>query len=130
MNKRLKVSTDELKTCLFVVMYRDQSPGENVMQYYQHLIASLAGKENKPHERVVELLKYKGMGETRKAIETWNMPRFPISGKDLLEMNVKKGPVFSKALGELRRRWIESDFQMTREELLDTIGEVLSDIRS
>ncbi|XP_053401627.1 uncharacterized protein LOC128557688 isoform X2 [Mercenaria mercenaria] len=126
MNKRLKVSNDELKTCLFIVMYRDQEEGDDLIKHYKHLIARLSGKEKKVVNRVLELFKYKGLHDMISEISEWTPPKYPITGQDLIEKDIKRGPVFAKTLDALRQVWIDSDFQLTREELLEKIDEVIA----
>jgi len=123
------MSNEELCNCLFIVKYRDKEESEDVLKHYQHLIARLSGKEKKVIERVVELLKYKGNEKVANAISAWTPPKLPITGKDLVEQNLSKGPVFAKTLDELRRRWIDSDFQLTYDELKVQITEVVDTIR-
>ncbi|KAL4237558.1 CCA tRNA nucleotidyltransferase 1 [Mactra antiquata] len=129
LQKRLKVSNDELKTCLFIVKYRDSEEGDDLCTYYKHLIARLSGKEKTTRTKVLELLKYKGYNDLREEILAWTLPQLPVNGKDLIIGGVKKGPVFAKTLDRLRIRWIESDFKLTREELLEMVDEVLKEIR-
>lgn len=125
LNQRLKMSNDELKNCLFIVLYRDKPEPEDVLKHYQHLIARLSGKEKKVIEKVVELLKYKGNERIAKAISEWTPPKLPVTGKDLVDHNLKKGPLFARTLEELRRRWIDSDFELSNEELRKQIPEVV-----
>lgn len=129
-NKRLKVSNDELKTCLFAVMYRDRDEGDDLLKYYKHLIAKMSGKEKKVINRVIELFKYKGYNDMMSEIQDWTPPKYPITGQDLIDKEIKRGPVFAKTLDALRTQWIESDFELTREDLLERIDEVMAYIRS
>lgn len=130
-NKRLKVSNDELKTCLFIVMYRDKDDGgDDLIQHYKHLITRLSGKEKKVFDKVLELFKYRGYYDMISEISEWTPPKFPINGQDLIGRDMKKGPIFAKTLEALRNLWIESDFQLTREELLDKIDEVVNHVKS
>lgn len=123
------MSNDELCNCLFIVNYRDHQESADVLKHYQHLIAQLSGKERKVVGRVIELLKYKGNEKVCSAITAWTPPKLPITGKDLIDHQLTKGPVFSKTLDELRRRWIDSDFQLTYEDLKGQISEVVDIIR-
>lgn len=129
-NKRLKVSNDELKTCLFIVTYRDQQEGKDLVQHYKHMVARKSGKEKRVIDQVLELLKYKGYKDLMKEFKDWTPPKYPITGQDLIDKNIKRGPVFSKTLDALRVVWIDSDFKLSREELLDKIDSVMDDIRS
>jgi poly(A) polymerase len=49
-----------------------------------------------------------------------NYPRqeFPITAGDLLERGFTQGPEIGKALARLEQRWVESDYQLGKAELL------------
>ena len=51
-------------------------------------------------------------------IAAWNPPECPVSGHDLLNRGVDKGVVIGQLLGQIERRWVESDFILSKEELL------------
>jgi len=119
-----------MRTCTFVVTYRDLPEGDNLLRHYQHLTARLFPKDNRPKDRVTELLKYKGHTDTLAAIQAWDMPKCPVNGLDLQKLDLRKGPVFAKLLNEVREKWIESDFQSTQEELIEMIPGLLKDIKS
>lgn len=127
--QRLKVSNDELKTCLFVVNYRDCLEGDDPCTYYKQLITRLSGKEKKVINKVLELLKYKNYTDLFNEISEWTPPKFPLTGMDLIARHVKKGPVFAKTLDVLRVRWIDSDFKLSHEDLVAMIDEVLAEVR-
>lgn len=66
---------------------------------------------------VLELLKYNDKREIYDQIIGWEMPKFPITGALLTEHGYngrKVGAIQSK----LRDIWADSNFQMTREELM------------
>jgi poly(A) polymerase len=48
----------------------------------------------------------------------WPIPRFPLSGKDLLARGLKSGPALGRELSRLEDWWIASDFAPDRESLL------------
>jgi poly(A) polymerase/tRNA nucleotidyltransferase (CCA-adding enzyme) len=50
--------------------------------------------------------------------ESWERPKFPLSGKDLVAAGMEAGPEVGKRLKELEERWVESSFVLSREELL------------
>lgn len=56
-----------------------------------------------------------------KRLENWQKPEFPIAGKDLIAAGVEKGKAIGEKLAELEYIWIESDFQMSRDQLLSKI---------
>ncbi len=51
--------------------------------------------------------------------DTWDSPDFPISGQDLLNRGMGAGPDVGTELKRLELIWIESDFEMTRDDLLE-----------
>ena len=50
--------------------------------------------------------------------DQWPIPRFPLTGKDLLARGVKQGPLLGKELGRLEDWWIASDFMADKDDLL------------
>jgi poly(A) polymerase len=50
--------------------------------------------------------------------DRWPIPRFPVSGKDLLSHGLKPGPALGRELDRLEDWWIASDFAADRESLL------------
>ena len=40
----------------------------------------------------------------------WQVPEFPMGGRDIIALGIQAGPDVAKALGEVRRRWIAEDF--------------------
>ena len=58
--------------------------------------------------------------ETLEYCDTWLIAKFPVRGEDLLRLGEKSGPVMGAKLGVMETRWIESDFALSKEELLST----------
>lgn len=50
--------------------------------------------------------------------DRWPIPRFPLTGKDLLARGIKTGPSIGKELDRLEDWWIASDFAEDKESLL------------
>lgn len=51
--------------------------------------------------------------------EAWDTPEFPVKGKDLVERGVTAGPLMGRALKELEQKWVESNFELPKETLLE-----------
>jgi poly(A) polymerase len=49
-------------------------------------------------------------GQWLEPLRSWQRPRLPISGKDLIAMGVPPGPAVSKLLGEVETRWMAAGF--------------------
>lgn len=44
------------------------------------------------------------------SLKGWQVPAFPLGGRDIIALGIQAGPQVAKALGEIRRRWIAEDF--------------------
>lgn len=51
----------------------------------------------------------------------WAVPNFPVSAGDLIAQGFKEGLELGDTLRVLERKWIESDYTLTKEALLQTI---------
>jgi len=51
----------------------------------------------------------------------WHVPTFPVSGHDLMALGIKAGPLLGQTLAKLRHAWAESDFVMSKEDLLKLV---------
>ena len=51
----------------------------------------------------------------------WNSPKFPVSGKDLIAINICPGPEMGRLIARLQTQWIASDFQLSQADLLARI---------
>lgn len=74
------------------------------------------GKEN---VRAALLLTKGDIKEGLDAVETWENPVFPVTGKDLKERGVSAGPEMGNILKQLEKHWQENDFSPGRQALLD-----------
>jgi poly(A) polymerase len=52
-------------------------------------------------------------------LDGWAVVEFPVSAKDLMNRGMKEGPDLGKKLKELEQRWIDSDYTLTKKELLN-----------
>lgn len=130
LNERLKMSTDELKLGLFIVQHRLECFDPDPLRAAQNLMVDTAGKDFKVKDRICELFKYKGDGEMLKAFSAWTMPKFPVTGYDLVAAKVPKGPVFAKTLNELRQLWKESNFSLSKEDLLSHVDDIAEKMKT
>lgn len=56
----------------------------------------------------------------------WFAPHFPLKGKDLLAQGFREGREIGQVLAELERLWEQSDYSLSREELLGHSGHYLA----
>ena len=50
--------------------------------------------------------------------KTWVAPHLPINGRDLLSHGLAQGPDVGAVLRTLEREWVQSGFQLSRDQLL------------
>ena len=55
------------------------------------------------------------------AAEAWERPQMPVTGQDLVDLGFEKGPAVGEALRKLEQKWIDSDFQTNRADLLSSL---------
>lgn len=58
-----------------------------------------------------------------KVASQWKRPSFPLSGKDLQALGISPGPAMGAALNSLEEAWVESNFALTRAQLLEKASE-------
>ena len=49
------------------------------------------------------------------------MPKFPIEGKDVLNLGVIPGPLVGKILQQVEKWWIENEFKPNKKECINKI---------
>ena len=57
-----------------------------------------------------------------KVAADWAPPDFPVSGADLLKAGLSSGPDVGAAMNVLEEAWIDSDFTLTRKQLLEKVA--------
>jgi poly(A) polymerase len=55
------------------------------------------------------------------AAAQWENPRFPLQGRDLLELGVPRGPRVGRILKDIGRWWEDRDYRPTREDCLSEL---------
>jgi tRNA nucleotidyltransferase/poly(A) polymerase len=64
------------------------------------------------------MAKAAGYSRLLDAVNTWQRPDFPVSGRDLVALGHEAGPQLGKALAALEDAWIDARFKPTAAELL------------
>jgi tRNA nucleotidyltransferase (CCA-adding enzyme) len=57
----------------------------------------------------------------RSVLESWQVPVFPVNGDHLKAQGIKPGPGLGALLGSLKKKWAESGYVLTKEELLESV---------
>lgn len=72
----------------------------------------------KPREWVIELALLRAEPDVAQAVATWDIPTFPVTGGDLIAAGMQPGKAMGELLRAMKMRWIDSNYTLTREELL------------
>lgn len=67
---------------------------------------------NALHERLDSLIKER---------DRWQRPVFPVSGQDMKALGISEGRAMGEILKKLEARWIDSDFTLSKADLLATL---------
>jgi tRNA nucleotidyltransferase (CCA-adding enzyme) len=111
--ERWRMSGDERDRLLFYVRYKDQRLDE---QTAKNMVVDGANQS-----WVSRLLILQGQVGLANKIKRWDVPTFPIGGRDLQEKGVAPGPEMGKLLKRLKSEWKESGYTLTRDQLLDRV---------
>ena len=55
-------------------------------------------------------------------IKNFKKPKFPIKGEDILRLGLDEGPKIGLILKKIEKKWVNSDFSFSRQELLDELN--------
>ncbi|XP_067647581.1 CCA tRNA nucleotidyltransferase 1, mitochondrial [Eurosta solidaginis] len=113
---RLKLSAYERDLALFITQNRHKVDVEFcVLRDFQRLCMQPYARR----EYVEELLKYTNKLSLYKDLKAWSTPRFPLNGIMLKEHGLSAGKRMGAIMNNLRSIWIDSDFTMSGDDLLE-----------
>ena len=62
--------------------------------------------------------------------ETWQRPRFPLTGRDVMQAGVTEGPDVGRLLAQVEDWWIGTDFAADEGALRDRLAEAVGKART
>lgn len=127
LHARLKLSAFERDLALFIVQHREDKPCERPLKPYQYLVVLPRGKTQGMKELVCELLRYRGAVDLLEEFSKWQPQRFPVSG-DMLKPHVKHGKLMGSVITRLKEEWLDSNFELSGEELLKLVPHILEEL--
>jgi len=125
---RLRLSGLERDNCLFVVENRCDKMDPVRIRPYQYLLVDSRSKMADTRLYISEVLKYRGEFDLLDEFNSWDMPRFPVTGHHLKENGCPPGKAMSVVLTKLKDKWKESNFSLSLEALVELIPQVLDSI--
>lgn len=114
---RCKLSGYERDLGTFLILNRNEKGGSLIS--YKKLIVYTKAKVSDSKEWVLELLKYKNELNFINDIQSWNVPKFPVSGIQLSELGVPGGKKMGAVIDSLKLIWADSEFKLTDKELVE-----------
>ena len=119
-DKRIKLSRLERLVAVFIVQHKSGEREFQNLKFFQDILVDNKDFPPRGHP-LFEYLKYIGDSEMLNKLENWEVPKFPISGFDLKQFNVKPGRQAGVILKRLKERWKSSNFISSKEELLASV---------
>ena len=84
---------------------------------------ALVSARTRAVEDTSALIQAAGFQRLLKIAGSWEKPKFPVSGKDLLALGYEPGEAVGKTLNRLEEMWVEANFELEREALLAEVAE-------
>ena len=79
------------------------------------IINAILNNINNPQDYINNLINF---------IQSIKIPSFPINGNDLEKLDIKNKKDYGKIISILKQEFIESDFKLTKEELLNKVNTI------
>ena len=108
---RWKFSNSVFLTVEYILKYRKEN-------FDIKLARKLITEPKASRERITSLAKYHNKLSIMDEMKKQGISDFPVSGKDLIAAGVKPGPEMGKILQNLRRKWQESDYKLSKDDLI------------
>ncbi len=121
----LVASTDEEK---FFKFWKMSSPEEAKVRNMirnrgvfldEQRIEVMLTRDEFPRDHVVSFAEVQGETLLADYARNFEIPTFPVRGKDLLDMGMKPGPEMGQKLNRMKQAWTFSRWTKTKEELLE-----------
>jgi poly(A) polymerase len=108
-----KFAHDMAETALDRQIYRGSLTGVKDV-----LSLSLVSARSRAEADDAAMIESAGFTKLLARAEKWDEPKFPVSGKDLMALGISAGKEMGEKLKELEELWIESNFNLSKSDLL------------
>ena len=75
-------------------------------------------------QSALEMKNIPNLHEKLQQIEDAVVPIFPVRGKDIIAAGISDNRKIGTVLDKLEQIWLDSNFELTRDELLNKVGEI------
>lgn len=79
-------------------------------------------RDGVPREYCRSALLAAGLKDDAKQLMIWDVPRFPVTGDDLIDRGIPKGEIIGKTLKSLREEWANNNFNLDRKDLFEILN--------
>lgn len=114
-----KVSSEELKKARslnrLMDMYKPQEVPTDINDLMRFTVVH--GKAE-----TLDLLAMMNRNQSHMFVSRWNVPIFPLMGRDLIQIGHKPGPAIGNHLDDAKTHWIERLFRPTKTDLIRVVG--------
>jgi tRNA nucleotidyltransferase (CCA-adding enzyme) len=118
--EKWKFSNPEYNVMKFVIENRNKDITLDQMKY--RYVVDL--KQNEDKNQFVQLFLYKGDKQSAKELTSWEPPQFPVNGNDVMKSKgIPPGKEVREVLYHLKKYWADSDYTLTKDEMLNSITE-------
>ncbi|XP_053986198.1 CCA tRNA nucleotidyltransferase 1, mitochondrial [Hylaeus volcanicus] len=124
---RLKTSAYERDLAFFLVRFWEDVPTDDLLKHYKRILIHWKGNRDIGKTYICELLKCKQLLDVAAEFEKVRIPRFPVNGH-MFKGQVKKGKTIGIIIKTLKDIWLDKNFEITAEELLQEVPRIISEI--
>ena len=71
--------------------------------------------------KLIALAQMQGLKQLADMLVRFEPPEFPVQGRDLLDKGMTAGPSVGTTLNKLKSIWKDSDYKLSKEQLLDKL---------
>lgn len=108
-----KLSNAEAQDLKFYLSYRNKKLNKDQVE---HLVIDGVDKS-----KIINLLKIQNNNELINYIDKFEIPQFPITGKDLIQHGMTPGPNLGATLNKLKDLWKQNNYDISADDLLNAI---------
>ncbi|KAK9886636.1 hypothetical protein WA026_017558 [Henosepilachna vigintioctopunctata] len=124
LHTRLKLSAFERDLAFFIIDNRSPKPHADPLMPYKQLLLKSKTKHSDTRDWIVEVLKYNNFPHLQE-FQQWEVPRFPVTGTLLKQKGIQSGKFMGIVINELKNYWVDRNFDVAVDELLDQIPKIL-----
>lgn len=124
---RLKLSAYDRDLAFFFISFWEDEPSIDPLKFYKGILIHWRGNVVNAKEYICELLKCKQYFDLAENIKNLIIPRFPVNG-NMLKPYVEGGKMIGVVIKELKNIWLDKNFEISAEELLQEVPRIVSEL--